>query len=72
MTDPAPVMSPRSKRFADAVQRATRAAVLAHAQAGRPVADFGVCLLPIEPEGRNADQQDHRDRARELKSRNRK
>ena len=39
MTDPTPVMSTRSKRFADAVQRATRAAVLAHAQAGRPVAE---------------------------------
>ena len=39
MTDPTPVMSPRSKRFADAVQRATRAAVLAHAQAGRSVAE---------------------------------
>ena len=39
MTDPTPVMSHRSKRFADAVQRATRAAVLAHAQAGRPVTE---------------------------------
>ena len=39
MTDPPPTMSPRSKQFADAVQRATRAAVLAHAQAGRPVSE---------------------------------
>ena len=39
MTDPTPEMSPRSKRFADAVQRATRAVVLAHAQAGRPVVE---------------------------------
>ena len=39
MIDPTPTMSPRSKQFADAVQRATRAAVLAHAQAGRPVSE---------------------------------
>ena len=39
MTEPTPMMSPRSKQLLDAVQRATRAAVLAHAQAGRPVAE---------------------------------